>query len=272
MDIRYATNPREFELLSPADLRARFVLERLFVPGEVSLTLSHHDRLVIGGVVPGGAELALVAPDELRCDQFCDRREIAVVCLEGEGTVRCGSSENQLRAEDILYIGKGSRDIVFSGDDAVFYLVSAPAHQELPTVLVRKTDAQKSDIGDAAHASARTIRKYVHDQGVPSCELAVGITTLHDGSVWNTMPCHTHDRRTEIYLYFGLPEDERVMHLCGRPSATRSLVLANRQAVISRSWSVHTGAGTASYRFVWSTGGENLAYTDMDMVATRDLR
>ena len=270
-DVRYATHPSELERLTTRELRERFVIEDLFVPGEVHLALSHHDRLVIGGVVPAGEVVALPVPDELRASLFCDRRELAVVCLEGSGTVLAGDREHVMGAEDVLYLGKGTPAVSFSGPDAVFYLVSTPAHRELPTVLAHRYDAEAVEIGDAADANLRTIRKYVHDGGIGSCELALGITTLAEGSVWNTMPCHTHERRTEVYLYFGLG-DARVVHLCGRPEATRSMILADRQAVVSPPWSIHTGAGTRAYRFVWSTGGENLAYNDMDLVDTRALR
>ncbi len=272
MDVRYPTHPTEFEHLTGCQLRERFVLDDLFSPGEIHLALSHQDRLVLGGVIPAGTVVPLPAPDELRCQQFCDRRELAVVCLDGTGAVQVDGAEHPMGAEDILYVGKGARSVEFSGGDAVFYLVSAPAHQVLPTTLAHREDAETLEIGDPALASRRTLRKYVHEGGIQSCELAVGITTLAEGSVWNTMPCHTHERRTEVYLYFGLAEDARVMHLCGRPDSTRSLVLADRQAVISPPWSIHTGAGTRAYRFVWSTAGENLAYNDMDLVDTRDLR
>jgi 4-deoxy-L-threo-5-hexosulose-uronate ketol-isomerase len=271
MDIRYATHPDEMPRLTPAELRDRFVVAGLFAPGHVRMAMSFHDRLVIGGAMPAGQTLQLPAPDELRCEHFCDRREVAIVCLEGTGNVNVDGADHPMNAEDILYVGKGTQSADFGGN-ATFYFVSAPAHQELPTRCGTRAAAETHEIGDPALASARTLRKYVHEDGIASCELAVGITTLAEGSVWNTMPCHTHERRTEIYLYFGLPEDARVIHLCGRPDATRSLILANREAVISPPWSIHTGAGTAPYRFVWSTGGENLAYNDMDVVATESLR
>lgn len=271
IDVRYATHPDEMHTLTPAELRERFVVGGLFVPGEVRMALSMHDRLVIGGAVPAGGSLALPAPDELRCAYFCERREVAIVCLSGSGAVVADGVPHPMTAEEILYVGQGTRSVSFGGD-AVFYFVSAPAHRSLPTALGTRAEAETHEIGSAAVASARTLRKYVHEDGIASCELAVGITTLAAGSVWNTMPCHTHERRTEIYLYFGLPAGERVVHLCGRPDATRSLILADREAVISPPWSVHTGAGTAPYRFVWSTGGENLAYTDMDLVPTESLR
>jgi 4-deoxy-L-threo-5-hexosulose-uronate ketol-isomerase len=252
-------------------LRERFVLEDLFAPREARLTLSLSDRLIIGGAVPAGADVALDPPEEIRSRHLLDRRELAIVCIEGSGTVTCDGDEHALRSEDILYVGQGTESVTLSGDDAVYYLVSALAHASRPTVLATRDEAQAVEVGDRVHASLRTIRKYVHQSGVASCQLAVGITTLESGSVWNTMPCHTHERRSEVYLYFGLAEDERVVHLCGRPQSTRSVILANRQAVISPPWSIHTGAGTAPYRFVWATGGENLAYNDMDPVDTRSL-
>ena len=269
-DIRLATHPSEFDALTPAALRERFLVDQLFVPGEVRLCLSHHDRLLIGGAMPGGGVLDLQPPPELRAQDLCDRRELGVVCLEGSGTVLVDGAKHALDAEDILYVGQGTVSVAVTGE-ATFYLVSAPAHRRLPTTVVRRESAEQVEVGQDQTASRRTIRKYVHADGAASCELALGITTLEPGSVWNTMPCHTHDRRTEVYLYFGLPAAERVIHLCGRPSGTRSIVVADRQAVISPPWSVHFGAGTAPYKFVWSTAGENLAYDDMDPVSTAAL-
>jgi 4-deoxy-L-threo-5-hexosulose-uronate ketol-isomerase len=272
MDVRYATHPEELAGLSPEELRARFVVSGLFSLGQANMALSLSDRLVIGGVVPSGRDIVLDAPDELRSKHFCDRREMAIVCLAGQGAITLDGTEHHMDGEDILYVGRGAKEMTFQGDDATFYFVSAPAHQTLPTLKGTRATAETHRLGDAERASARTLRKYVHEDGIGSCELAVGITTLDQGSVWNTMPCHTHERRTEIYLYFALPDGERVVHLCGRPYATRSLILGNQEAVISPPWSIHTGAGTAPYRFVWSTGGENLAYNDMDLVLTETLR
>lgn len=269
-DVRYATSPDELAALSPEELRARFLITDLFAEGELRFTLSHHDRLLVGGAVPAGGTLEVAAPDALHTESLCDRRELGIVCLEGDGEVRVDAAVHAVAAEDIVYVGRGTESVAVSGD-AVFYIVSAPAHRSHPTTRIPRSEAETISIGDAEKASARTLRKYVHDRGVQSCELALGITTLEPGSVWNTMPCHTHDRRTEIYLYFGLPEGERVVHLCGRPARTRSIIVADRQAVISPPWSVHTGAGTAPYRFVWSTAGENLTYTDMDVVPTEAL-
>jgi len=270
-DVRMATHSDEFVHLTPDQLRQRFLVEGLFVPGEVRFMLSHSDRILLGGAVPAGRRLDVPAPPEIRAEQICDRRELGVVCLSGAGTVVADDEEYAVENEDIVYVGSGSKGVSLAGD-ARFYLVSAPAHQPRPTTLIRRTDADTAQIGNADAASMRTLRKYVHDHGVKSCELALGITTIELGSVWNTMPCHTHDRRTECYLYFGLPEDERVVHLAGPAIQTKSLIVANEQAVISPPWSVHFGVGTTAYKFVWSTAGENLAYDDMDPVATRELR
>lgn len=270
-DVRIGTHPDDFTLLSPDELRDRFLVEDLFAPGELRWMLSQSDRILLGGAVLAGSPIEVTAPDEVRAEHLCDRRELGVVCLEGSGTVTADGTACDVEAEDIVYVGSGTASITLAGD-ATFYLVSAPAHLPHPTTLIKRVDAQTLEIGEAEKASRRTLRKYVHDQGVASCELALGITTIEPGSVWNTMPCHTHDRRTECYLYFGLPEGERVVHIAGQPEQTRSLIVSDRQAVISPPWSVHFGAGTAPYKFVWSTAGENLAYNDMDPVATTDLR
>lgn len=272
LEVRHGTHPDEMNALDGAGLRARFLLEDLFIPGEARLVLSHHDRIVVGGILPAGADVRLPVPAELRAAEFCDRREVAIACLAANGTVTAGEERYEMAVEDVLYLGVGTAEITFSGRDAAFYLVSAPGRARHPSALVHRDDADALRIGDAGHANLRTIRRYVHTGGVASCQLTVGITTLEAGSVWNTMPCHVHDRRTEVYLYFDLPPGDRVVHVCGRPDATRSLVVADRQAVISPPWSVHFGVGTSAYRFVWATAGENQAWDDMDPVATRDLR
>ena len=270
-EVRLTTHPDDMDTLSPAALRARVLVDDLFVPGELKFVLSHHDRILIGGAMPSGGSLEVTAPQEIKAQHLCDRRELGVVCLAGSGTVTADDDELPMAPESIAYLGQGTRRVTLSGD-AVFYLVSAPAHRRHPTVVRTRDEAEAVPVGDAGKAGARTIRKYVHQDGIASCELALGITTLEPGSVWNTMPCHTHDRRTEVYLYFDLPADERVVHLCGRPDNTRSVIVADRQAVINPPWSVHFGAGTAPYKFIWSTAGENLAYDDMDSVATAELR
>jgi 4-deoxy-L-threo-5-hexosulose-uronate ketol-isomerase len=270
MRIRHATHPDELPRLDTDGLRERFLVEALFAPGEVRLELTHHDRIVLGGACPDGASLVLPVPDQLRADSFTQRRELAVIGIDGEGQVEVGAEKFDVARGDVLYVGRGSGDVTFHGQ-ATYYLLSAPAHQEHPTTLVTRDRAEAMTLGTPAEANVRTIRKYVGAAGAISDQLTVGITELQDGSVWNTMPCHTHDRRSEIYLYFGLGEG-RVLHVCGRPSETRNLVVADRQAVISPSWSVHFGAGTRSHSFVWSTAGENMAWDDMEPVPTADLR
>lgn len=272
MQTRHPTHPAEFAGLDSTGLRERFLVDDLFADGEVRLTYSHHDRIVIGGAVPAGAPLALPVPDQLRAQHFCDRRELAVVCLSGTGSVTVDDAKYDLEAYDVLYVGKGAGEVTFDGSDARYYLVSAPAHHVHPTALGRRDEVFSADMGEQSHANVRTIRRYIHAQGIASDQLVLGITELAEGSVWNTMPCHTHDRRTEIYLYFQLAPAERIVHLAGPPDATRSMILANEQAVISPSWSVHTGCGTANYTFVWAMAGENVAFEDMDQVATETLR
>lgn len=286
MHTRHATHPGEYLALTPQQLRERFLVEDLFAAGEVRLVYSHHDRLVLGGAVPDGGALTLPVPDQLRATGFTDRRELAVVCLAGSATVTVDGTGYPMTAKDVLYVGRrasesreasdaagvASGEVTFDGAGARLYLVSAPAHSDHKTTLVRRDEAMATRAGDRAHANERTIRRYLHADGVRSDQLVLGITELHEGSVWNTMPCHTHERRTEVYLYFDLPATDRVVHLCGRPDATRSLIVAPEQAVISPPWSVHTGCGTASYAFVWAMAGENIAYDDMDQVPVGALR
>jgi 4-deoxy-L-threo-5-hexosulose-uronate ketol-isomerase len=269
---RHPTHPDELAQLPSSVLRERFLVDDLFAAGEVRLAYSHHDRLVIGGAVPAGHSIGLPSPPQLRAETFLDRRELAVVCLAGSGTVVTDDGKYPMGSRDVLYVGRGATGVTFEGEDARFYLVSAPAHAAHPTTLARRDDVEAVHLGDQAHANVRTIRKYIHADGVSSCQLVVGITDLAEGSVWNTMPCHTHERRTEVYLYFGLDGSERILHLCGQPDATRSIIVANEQAVISPPWSVHCGAGTANYAFVWAMGGENLAYDDMEVVAKEEMR
>lgn len=270
-DVRIGTHPEDFALLSPDELRDRFLVQDLFASGELRWMLSQSDRILLGGAVVEGDVLEVTPPAEIRAENLCDRREVGIVCLDGSGTIITDGDKFDVQAEDVVYMGAGTTAISLAGE-ATFYLVSAPAHQPHPTTLITRAEAQALEIGEVEKASRRTLRKYVHDQGVASCELALGITTIEPGSVWNTMPCHTHDRRTECYLYFGLPAGERVVHIAGQPGETRSMIVADREAIISPPWSVHFGAGTAPYKFVWSTAGENLAYDDMDPVATVDLR
>lgn len=276
MDQRYATHPDQVPGMGTAELRACYLVEEVFVPGEVSLTYTHHDRIVLGGAVPAGEDLPLPTFDELRADYFLANRELGIVNVGGPGTVTADGEVFELPNGACLYVGRGTRDVVFADADgergAQFYLFSAPAHTTYPTVRVLPDEGNVLELGEQVTSNRRTLRQYIHLNGVRSCQVVMGVTTLHPGSMWNTMPAHTHDRRTECYLYFDLPADARVVHLMGERTETRHLVVADRQAVISPSWSLHSGVGTAAYSFVWAMAGENQEFTDMDPAAPADLR
>ncbi|MEV7972611.1 5-dehydro-4-deoxy-D-glucuronate isomerase [Cellulomonas sp. NPDC089187] len=272
MDQRYATNPDQLPSMNTAELRERYLLPEVFVPGQITLTYTHHDRIVLGGATPAGAPLTLTAPDELRADYFLENRELGVVNVGATGTVTVDGTVHELPTGACLYIGRGNREVVFSGDGAQFYLFSAPAHTTYPTVLTLPGQGNRMELGDQLTSNARTLNQYIHLNGVRSCQIVMGVTELHPGSMWNTMPAHTHDRRTECYLYFNLPEDARVIHLLGEPEETRHLVVADRQAIISPSWSIHSGVGTSAYSFVWAMAGENQEFTDMDPAPPSALR
>jgi 4-deoxy-L-threo-5-hexosulose-uronate ketol-isomerase len=266
MDVRHATAPDQPAGMTTEQLRERFLVEELFVDGEVRLTYSHEDRMVIGGAA-GSADLP--CPDELRSEYFLERRELGVVNVGGPGTVTVDDVRYELGAKECLYVGRGARRVSFDGR---FYLVSTPAHASFPTVKATLDDAEPVRLGGREGSNERTIYKYIHLKGIQSSQLVLGVTVLEPGSMWNTMPCHTHERRTEVYFYFDLAESDRVVHLMGRPDQTRNLIVAGEQAVISPCWSVHCGFGTRSYAFVWAMGGENQAYEDVEPVAIGDLR
>ncbi|MFI5842317.1 5-dehydro-4-deoxy-D-glucuronate isomerase [Catenuloplanes sp. NPDC051500] len=266
MDSRHATAPDQLPGMDTAQLRRRFLVEDLFAPGEVRLTYTHEDRIIVGGT-DGATELP--CPDELRAEHFLERRELGVVNIGEAGAVTVDGVRHELTAKEVLYVGRGAREVRFDGR---FYLVSTPAHESHPTVKATRDDAEPVRLGTPEGSNERTIYKYIHVKGIRSCQLVLGVTVLAPGSMWNTMPCHTHERRTEVYFYFDLPEADRVVHLMGRPDATRNLIVAPEQAVISPSWSVHCGFGTRSYAFVWAMGGENQAYEDVEPVPIGALR
>lgn len=277
MEIRHPTHPDELYRLSTEELRSHYVVEDLFAAGEVTAVYSHTDRMVIGGVRPApGTAVNLPTFDPLRAEFFLQRRELGIVNVGGHGTVVAGGEAYDLDHAECLYVGKGTREVTFLAPDGgpppAFYLVSASAHETHPTRKAGTGDVEVTELGSAEGANIRTIRRYIHAGGIRSSQLVLGVTTLAPGSLWNTMPCHTHDRRTEVYLYFDLDPEHRIIHLMGRPDATRNLVLANEQAVIAPSWSVHCGVGTRNYSFVWAMAGENQAFEDMDHVAITALR
>jgi 4-deoxy-L-threo-5-hexosulose-uronate ketol-isomerase len=261
--------------MTTEELRNTFLLTDLFQPGSIRLTYVDLDRTIIGSAVPVSAPLSLASDEMLKAAYFTERRELGVLNIGGSGRVKVGSAEFELGNLDGLYIGRGNPHIEFSSADqaqpAEFYLLSYPAHAEYPTQLIRSADLPRNPLGSPQSANQRNITRMIHLDGVRSCQLVMGFTQLATGSVWNTMPPHTHRRRSEVYLYFNLPANERVVHLMGPAHETRSLVIANKQVAVSPGWSIHAGVGTSNYTFCWGMGGENQDYGDMDHLAVADL-
>lgn len=276
MRILPAIDPIRTKTLTTFELRESYLLEDLFQPDAVRLAYSEIDRAVAGAAVPVKEKLSLPTSKELAADYFAQRRELGVLNVGGAGQISVAKKVFNLANRDMLYIGKGAQEIIFSSEKdtepAAFFILSFPAHQNYPTTLMHFGEAQAVRLGSPEGANQRTIYKYIHPGGIKSCQLVMGFTQLESGSIWNTMPPHTHSRRMEVYLYFDVPDNARVFHFMGQPDETRHLVIANRQAVISPSWSIHCGAGTAAYSFCWGMGGENQAFEDMDAVSMEALR
>ena len=276
MKLRVLPDNVRYRTMSSEELRQSFVIDDLFTPGELTLTYCSEDRTIVGSAVPLERKLSLTAADELRAQYFCERRELGVLNIGGAGSVEADGTSYSLEKLDCLYIGRGTKSVSFSSaqssQPAQFYLVSYPAHAQYPSAFVATAAACPVSLGSSEQANQRTIRKYIHAGGVKSCQLVMGVTTLASGSVWNTMPPHTHQRRSEIYLYFDIAADGRVFHLMGEAEETRHLVVADRQAVIAPSWSIHSGVGTSAYTFCWGMGGENQAFDDMDAVPASTLK
>jgi 4-deoxy-L-threo-5-hexosulose-uronate ketol-isomerase len=270
MDIRYAANARDAKHYDTRQLREEFLIESLFKPNEVVLVYSHVDRMITGSACPASEALSLAAGKKLGVDYFLERREMVVLNLGDRGAVEA-DKEYALDRYDALYIGMGTKNVSFKGAGAKFYLLSCPAHAAHPTTLVTLDMAVKAHLGSKKEANERTINKYLDPSVVSTCQLAMGMTVLEEGCVWNTMPGHTHDRRMEVYLYLDLPEDAFVAHLMGEPGETRHIMVRDGQAVISPSWSIHSGVGTCAYRFIWGMCGENQTYSDMDAISMKDL-
>lgn len=271
VETRHAIHPDHARGMDSAALRAAFLCEGMFAPGEIRLAYSHYDRFVLGAAVPGDGTLTLDRVEETRTPSFLDRREMGVVNIGGPGTVSAAGERWDMAEGDVLYLGKGTGPVSFSGAGR-FYLTSAPAHRSCPSRLIRPDEAKELNLGSDETANRRTIRQFIHPLVMDSCQLVLGYTTLHPGSVWNTMPAHVHDRRMEAYLYHGMDPAARVFHLMGEPSETRHLVVAGEQAVLSPPWSIHAGAGTGAYTFIWAMAGDNVDYTDMDMVQPGEMR
>ncbi|WP_127125784.1 5-dehydro-4-deoxy-D-glucuronate isomerase [Georgenia sp. SYP-B2076] len=279
MEQRYATSPEQVPGMTTEELRRRYLVQDLFVDDAVKAVYTHHDRIVLAGASPRTKALTLETFPEIRSDFFLEHREAGVVNIGGPGTITVDGTEYALGKGACLYIGRGARDVVLASSEpdgeqgaAAFYLFSAPAHTAYPTTLVEAGQGNVRELGDPLTSNRRTLNQYIHENGIKSCQVVMGVTTLHPGSMWNTMPAHTHDRRTECYVYFDVPEDARVVHIMGDPSETRHLVIADREAVISPSWSVHSGVGSASYSFVWAMAGENQSFDDMDGFAIAEMR
>jgi 4-deoxy-L-threo-5-hexosulose-uronate ketol-isomerase len=276
MEIRYSPNQKDYQKLGTDDLRSTFLIETLFAPGKLELVYTDADRAIVGSAVPGASPIKLSADAELRAAYFCERRELGVLSIGGSGTVEVDGKRYEMGKLDCLYVGRGSQSVSFASNDAAnpaaFFLLSYPAHAVFPTTLATVKDATPVELGTVADANRRTIYKYIHTGGIKSCQLVMGFTKLQEGAVWNTMPPHTHTRRSEIYMYFDLDPKRRVMHFMGSPQQTRHLIVANRQAVISPSWSIHCGCGTGAYTFCWAMGGENQTFEDMDAAPVEQLR
>lgn len=276
MELRTASSPRDVKTYDTARLREEFLIQDLFWPDEVKMVYSHIDRIITGAAMPVNKALTLAAGEELRAEYFLQRREMGIINIGGEGKVTVDGTVYTLRHRDGIYVGRGCKDVVLESVDsakpAKFYFNSTPAHKAYPTVYIRPEDCVNVELGSLEQSNHRNICKYILPGQVESCQLVMGMTTLRPGSVWNTMPCHTHDRRMEVYLYFDLPEDAFVMHYMGEPTETRHIVVRNEEAVISPSWSIHSGSGTQAYTFIWGMAGENQDFDDMDGCAMTDLK
>ena len=276
MDIRYAVHPEHMRSLDTENIRKQFLVEGLFTKNALKMVYSHIDRIITGGACPAEGKVELTAARELGVDHFLQRRELGIINVGDPGRVAVDGMEYVLENKECLYVGMGPREVVFTSVDpnrpAKFYFNSTPAHAAYPAVRLSLADAQQLHLGTPEKANVRTIYQFIHPKVLKSCQLVMGLTILTPGSIWNTMPCHTHDRRMEVYLYFDLPADSLVFHLMGEPGETRHLVVRNEQAVISPSWSIHSGVGTSSYTFIWGMAGENQTFDDMDNLGPNDLK
>lgn len=277
MQVRYGANPKDFKKYNTEEIRDEFLVEDIFKKDEINLTYSHIDRIIFGGAQPKTTELVLDDAIDVKKDlgmtYFLESREMGIINIGSKGTVIVDEEEYELDNLNALYIGKGHKSVIFKAiEEPKFYIASAPAHEVKETVLINMENAKKVPCGDSATSNKRVINQLIHPSIVDTCQLMMGCTELQDGSVWNTMPAHTHERRMEVYFYFGLDNDNVVMHYMGQPQETRHIVMKNESAVISPSWSIHAGSGTSSYKFIWAMVGENKVFEDMDNLAITDLK
>lgn len=276
MEIRYASSNKDSKNYDTKRLREEYLIENLFIENEIKLVYSHIDRIIIGGIFPITEKIKLKGGKELGSNFFLERRELGVINIGGPGIIILDDEEFSLNNKDAIYVGLGIKEVFFKSLDiknpAKFYLNSAPAHCKYPTALITLEKARKVKMGDISTSNKRIINQYIHPDICKSCQLVMGMTVLEDGSVWNSMPAHTHDRRMEVYFYFDMNENTRIFHFMGEPNETRHIIMKNEEAVISPSWSIHSGAGTASYTFIWGMVGENQTFSDMDHIEMKDLR
>jgi len=276
MQIRFQNSPAETKQMTTEQLRENFLVQNLVQDDTIQLVYSHYDRVIIGGVKPVNKTIALPNHPELKADYFLQRRELGIINVGGAGTVVADGKEYAINKMDCIYLGKETKEVKFKSrhkkDPAVLYLLSAPAHHKYPDKLMTKEKASPVNLGDTSTSNKRTIYKYIHLDGIKSCQLVMGLTVLENGSVWNSVPPHTHTRRMEVYFYFDVPAEHRVFHFMGQPQETRHLVMANHEAAISAPWSMHFGCGTSSYGFIWGMAGENQVFTDMDPAPVADLK
>ena len=280
MDIRYSAHPNDVKRYTTEELRREFLIENLYQPDQVVAVYSHVDRMVTLGCMPVKETVSIDKDIDVWANfgtrYFLERREVGMFNIGGDGSVTVDGTVYELGYKDCLYITMGAKEVLFASKDsakpAKFYMVSAPAHRSYETRLLKLADAAKKPLGDGATSNKRVINQFIHPDVLKTCQLSMGMTVLESGSVWNTMPAHTHERRMEVYMYFEVPEDQVVFHMMGQGQETRHIVMQNEQAVISPSWSIHAGAGTASYTFIWAMGGENQAFDDMDVIPTTQLK
>ena len=276
MEVRYSVSPKEAQRMNTEEMRENFLIENLFVPGEIKFVYSHVDRIIIGAAVPTEQAISIQGSKELGTDYFLERREMGVIIIGGPGVIVADGVRVEMETKAGLYIGKETKKVSFESVDAKnpakFYINSAPAHAVYPLHKIGYADANKRYLGTPEEANVRTLNQYIHPDVCKSCQLSMGMTELQTGSLWNTMPSHTHERRMEVYLYFDMSDNDVVFHMMGEPQETRHLVMKNEEAVISPSWSIHSGVGTKAYTFIWGMVGENLNFDDMDHIQTRDLK
>jgi len=276
VEVRFQSSPKETGTMSTKELRENFLVQELMQADTLKLVYSHYDRVIIGGAKPVGQKLVLPNEPELKANFFLERREIGIINVGGKGTVEADGVKYEVEKLEAVYLGKGTKDVSFSSADAnepaSFFLLSTPAHHAYPNAVCTKAQAAPVNLGDISTSNKRTIYKYIHNDGIQSCQLVMGLTVLDAGSVWNSVPPHTHTRRMEVYFYFDVAEAHRVFHMMGEPQETRHLIMANHEAVISAPWSVHFGSGTSNYGFIWAMAGENKEFTDMDPTPIATLK